>query len=224
MRKYIIMGPQGCGKGTQARLLAAAYDLVHIGVGEVFRWHVQNHTKLGAKVRRIVARGELVGDDLVDTVVAQRLDQHDWNFGFVLDGFPRNGTQAVFFLERYDVDAVIRLDVRDEVVLDRVLARRLCAACGLDYNLIFHRPRRPDVCDVCKGKLVPRPDDTEDAVRARLRDYHEKTQPILDLFQRKELVVSVDGERSVEAVQEEIRRRLDLPAASRVETARAAGA
>ena len=211
MRKYIIMGPQGCGKGTQAKLLARDYDLVHISVGDVFRRHVQKHTKLGARVKRIVSLGELVPDELVETVVAARLDEHDWNYGFVLDGFPRNGTQAVFFLERYDVDAVILIDVRDEVVLDRVLARRLCSTCGLDYNLIFHRPKEADVCDVCHGQLVARPDDTSDTIRARLRDYHEKTKPILDLFQRKELVVAVDGAGSVEAIQDELRRRLNLP-------------
>jgi adenylate kinase len=211
VRKYIIMGPQGCGKGTQAKLLARDYDLVHISVGDVFRWHVQNHTKLGAKVKRIVSQGELVPDDVVESVIAERLSSHDWNYGFILDGFPRNGTQALFFLERYDVDAVIHIDVRDEVVLDRVLARRLCSGCGLDYNLIFHRPKTPDVCDVCRGRLVPRPDDTPDAVRARLADYHDKTKPILDLFRRKELVVSVDGARSVEAIQADLRHRLNLP-------------
>ena len=212
MRKYIIMGPQGCGKGTQARLLAKEYDLVHISVGDIFRWHIQAHTKLGAKVKRIVSLGALVPDELVETVVAERLDQHDWNYGFILDGFPRNATQAVFFLERYDVDAVISIDVSDEVVLDRVLARRLCSGCGLDYNLIFHRPRRPDVCDVCQGPLLPRPDDTIEAIRSRLQDYHLKTQPILDLFQAKELVVTVDGARPVEAIQEDLRHRLGLPA------------
>lgn len=211
MRKYIIMGPQGCGKGTQAKLLARDYDLVHISVGDVFRWHVQNHTKLGAKVRRIISQGELVSDELVGSVIADRLDAHDWNYGFILDGFPRNGSQALFFLERYDVDAVIHIDVRDEVVLDRVLARRLCSSCGLDYNLIFHRPKAADVCDVCHGRLVPRPDDTPEAIRARLSDYHDKTKPILDLFRRKELVVSVDGARSVDTIQADLRHRLNLP-------------
>ncbi len=211
MRKFIIMGPQGCGKGTQAKLLARDYDLVHISVGDIFRWHVQNHSKLGARVKRIVSLGELVPDDLVESTVAERLDQHDWNYGSILDGFPRNGTQALFFLERYDVDAVILIDVRDEVVLDRVLARRLCSSCGLDYNLIFHRPKAVDVCDVCHGRLVPRPDDTPEAIQARLRDYHEKTRPILDLFRKKELVVSVDGARSVEAIQDDLRHRLKLP-------------
>ena len=150
MHKYIIMGVQGCGKGTQAKLLAKAFDLVHISVGDVFRWHIQSHTKLAARIARITAAGELVGDDIVEEIVRSRLDQHDWNFGFILDGFPRNRRQAEFFLESYDINAVIQIDLDDQIVLDRVLNRRLCSKCGLDYNLIFHRPANPQVCDVCR--------------------------------------------------------------------------
>jgi len=211
MRKYVIMGPQGCGKGTQAKLLVKDFGLVHISVGDIFRWHIQSRTKLGARVKRIVASGQLVPDELVNDVVLERLDQHDWNYGFILDGFPRNEAQAMFFLERYDVDAVIQLDVPDQLVMDRILARRLCSQCGLDYNLIFHRPAAADVCDVCRGRLVARPDDTPEVVRERLADYHSKTRPILDVFKKKELVIAVDGSRSVGEIQEQIRGRLNLP-------------
>ena len=211
MRKYVIMGPQGCGKGTQAKLLVQDFGLVHISVGDIFRWHIQSHTKLGARVKRIVASGQLVPDELVNDVVLERLDQHDWNYGFILDGFPRNEAQATFFLERYDVDAVIHLEVPDQLVMDRILARRLCSQCGLDYNLIFHRPAAADVCDVFKGRLVARADDTPAAVRERLADYHGKTRPILDVFKKKELVIAVDGSRSISEIQEQIRSRLNLP-------------
>jgi adenylate kinase len=211
MRKFIIMGPQGCGKGTQAKLLAADFDLVHISVGDIFRWHVQHHTKLGAKVKRLIASGHLVPDELVNEVMLERLDLHDWNYGFLLDGFPRNEAQAVFFLERYDVDAVILIEVPDEVVMERILSRRLCSTCGLDYNLIFHRPAQQDVCDVCKGRLVARPDDNPDAVRDRLADYHAKTSPIIDLFRQKELVVAVDGVRPALEIQNDIRSWLGMP-------------
>src|SRR5271169_5694080 len=107
MRKFIIMGAQGSGKGTQAKILAKDMDLVHISVGDIFRWHIQSHTKLGARVKRTIAAGQLISDDVVEEVVQGRLDQHDWNFGFILDGFPRNEAQARFFLESYDIDAVI---------------------------------------------------------------------------------------------------------------------
>ena len=211
MRKFIVMGPQGCGKGTQAKMLAADLDLVHISVGDIFRWQVQHHTKIGAKVKRIVASGQLVPDDLVNEVMLERLELHDWNFGFILDGFPRNENQAVFFLERFDVNAVLLIDVPDDAVMERIMSRRLCAQCGLDYNLIFHRPVSPGICDVCKGELVARADDNVAAVKGRLADYHEKTQPIIDLFRRKELVVQVDGTQSPGLIQLEIRTRLGLP-------------
>src|SRR5690349_18628060 len=114
MRKYVIMGVQGSGKGTQSEILCRDLDLVHIAVGDIFRWNVQQHTKLGAQVRRVMSVGELVGDDMVEQVVRRRLDEHDWNFGFVIDGFPRNGRQAEFFMESYDIDGVIHLELSDD--------------------------------------------------------------------------------------------------------------
>jgi adenylate kinase len=211
MRKYVIMGAQGSGKGTQSRLLARDFDLVHLSVGDIFRWHVQNHTKLGAQVRRTMAAGELVGDDLVEDVIGQRLREHDWNYGFIIDGFPRNRPQAEFFLESYDIDGVIHVDLPDDEVRRRVLARRLCSRCGMDYNLIAHRPETENRCDVCGGELVSREDDSEEALAARLRDYHTKTDPVLDLFRRKEFVVTVDARPDVVTVQQAIRAELALP-------------
>ncbi len=208
MHKYIIMGVQGCGKGTQARLLKESLDLVHISVGDIFRWHIQSHTKLGARIKRTMAEGKLVSDEVVEEVIKIRLDQHDWNYGFILDGFPRNGPQASFFLESYDIDAVLLIDVPDAVVMERILNRRICPKCNMDYNLIFHRPAVENTCDICRGRLIARADDTPESVQARLRDYHTKTQPILDLFRRKELVVVVDGTRSAEEVQKDLRRQL----------------
>ena len=210
MYKYVIMGIQGCGKGTQAKMLSKDFNLVHMSVGDIFRWHIQSHTKLAAKIVRSTAAGELVSDDIVEEIVRGRLDQHDWNFGFILDGFPRNRRQAEFFLESYDIDAVIHIELADQVVRDRVLNRRLCGRCGLDYNLIFHRPANPEICDVCGGQLTSRADDNPDAVDNRLRDYHSKTRPILDLFSRKELIVNVEGSQPMGDVQEEIRRKLGL--------------
>ncbi len=212
MRKYVIMGVQGSGKGTQATLLARDLDLVHISVGDIFRWHVQRHTKLGAQVRRTMAAGELVGDDLVESTVRERLGIHDWNYGFIIDGFPRSRRQAEFFLESYDIDAVIHLDLPDTEVRRRVLARRVCARCGMDYNLIAHRPKDEAHCDVCGGELVSREDDTEEALAIRLREYHAKIDPVMELFRGKEFVVTVDARPDKLTVQREIRSHLGLPA------------
>ncbi len=211
MRKYVIMGVQGSGKGTQSMMLAADFDLVHIAVGDIFRWNVQHHTKLGAQVRRTMAGGELVSDDLAEGVVKDRLTAHDWNYGFIIDGFPRNQRQAEFFLESYDIDGVIHLELPDSEVRRRVMARRLCADCGMDYNLIANSPHEEGQCDACGGKLVQREDDTEQALAVRLREYHAKTNPVLDLFRRKEYVVNVDARPDRQTVQREIRAALHLP-------------
>ena len=206
------MGMQGSGKGTHAKMLAEGFDLEHIAVGDIFRWNVQHHTKLGAQVRRTMAAGLLVGDDLVENVVKQRLSEHDWNYGFIIDGFPRNERQAEFFLESYDLDGVIHLDLPDSEVARRVLARRLCAGCGMDYSLIDNSPKEDGRCDACGGELITREDDTEEALAVRLREYHEKTDPVLDIFRRKEYVVTVDTRPPKEQVQQTIRARLGLPA------------
>jgi adenylate kinase len=211
VRKFIIMGIQGSGKGTQAKLLAADLDLEHVSVGDIFRWNVQHRTKLGAQVKRTIARGELVADDLVESVVRNRLAEHDWNFGFIIDGFPRNARQAEFFLESYDIDGVIDLHLPPEEVKRRVLARRLCSQCGLDYNLIAHRPQQPDICDVCGGRLVTRDDDNPEALATRLAAYEDETRPLIEIFERKEFVVAIDATQSVGDVQATIRQRFGLP-------------
>ncbi len=211
MNKYIIIGIQGCGKGTQTQLLQRDFDLVHISVGEIIRWHIENHTKLAARIHRLVNAGTLVPDDVVEQIVHRRLEEHDWNYGFVLDGFPRNVPQAEFLMESYDVDNVIHITISDEVVLQRVLARRLCSKCGLDYNFIYHRPAAKDICDICGGELVRREDDNEHSVRERINHYHLKTEPVLDLFRTKKLMVDIDGDDTPENIQSSIRRKLALP-------------
>jgi adenylate kinase len=210
VRKYVIAGVQGSGKGTQAKLLAADFELVHIAVGDILRWNIDQHTKLGAHVRRVMAAGELVEDEIVENIVRGRLADHDWNYGFIVDGFPRNVRQAEFFLESYDIDGVILLELPDEAVAGRVLARRLCANCGIDYSLVG-RPEEAGVCDTCGAQLVAREDDNPEALAARLRDYHGKTRPIIDLFERKEFVARVDATKPIANVQADIRSQLGLP-------------
>ena len=210
MHKYIIMGPQGSGKGTQAKLLKKDLDLTHFSVGDIFRWHVQAHTKLAARIKRLIDAGQLVPDEIVETIIRRRLDEHDWNYGFILDGFPRNVEQARFYLETYGLDRVIYVDVPEQVTKERALARRICGNCGLDYNLFFHRPEVEDVCDVCGGPLLTRPDDNEEALNSRLKDFADKTLPALDIFETKGLVVRVDGTKDRGAVQTEIRAKLGL--------------
>ena len=191
MDKIIIIGPQGAGKGTQAKLLCDDYDFVHISVGDIFRWNMRNHTKLAARVTRIMNEGRLVPDEIVEEVVGKRLEEHDWNFGFVLDGFPRTRSQAEYLFENWNLDRAIYLDIPDEVVFSRVMSR---AALGQGSG------------------FTKRADDNPTALRVRLLEYHEKTVPLLQLFHEKEMLVTVDASGSIAEVYGEVWKALGLAA------------
>lgn len=190
MHKYVICGPQGSGKGTQSELLCRDYDLVHISIGEMFRWNVRHHTKLAARIKRITDAGLLVPDEVVERVVRERLDQHDWNYGFVLDGFPRTRAQAEYLFENWNLDKVIYLELSDEVVFQRVMYRaRMGQGSG----------------------FTKRADDNPDALMIRLREYHEKTKPLLELYSKMGMLVTVDANRSISEIYSDVRRKLGVP-------------
>lgn len=213
MGKYVIMGIQGSGKGTQAKLLAADYELVHISMGEVFRGHIRAGTRLGLTIRDLVADGHLVPDSIVNQVLRTRLGEGDCESGFVLDGYPRDLAQAAYLLDHLQLDAVINVVVPDQVVTARMLARRICSECGRDWNLQGRAPRTSGRCEDCGGAIVAREDDTPAAIASRLADFHAQTAPVLELFRQHDLVIDVDGTLPPEQVQDEIRRKLGLAVA-----------
>ena len=183
MHKYIICGPQGSGKGTQSRLLCQAQDFVHISIGDMFRWHMEHHTKVAARITRIMHTGHLVSDDIVENVVRERLEKHDFNFGFVLDGFPRTRPQAEYLFENWDVDRVIYLDIPDDIVFERVMQR---AKKGLGSG------------------FTKRADDNSEALKVRLEEYYAKTKPLLELYARKDRLITVDGTKEISEVYSDI--------------------
>lgn len=189
MDKFIIIGPQGAGKGTQAQILCADYDFVHISIGDIFRWNMANHTKLAARVTRIMNEGRLVPDEIVEEVVRQRLEQHDWNYGFVLDGFPRTRSQAEYLFENWNLDKAVYLDIPDDIVFQRVMSR---AALGQGSG------------------FTKRADDNPAALKVRLREFHDKTAPLLQLFHDKGMLETVDANRPVADVYQAIRDALLL--------------
>ncbi len=191
VHKYIICGPQGSGKGTQSRLLCQAHDFVHISIGDMFRWHMEHHTKIAAKITRIMHSGHLVSDEIVEKVIRERLQQHDFNFGFVLDGFPRTLPQAEYLFENWDVDRVIYLDIPDDIVLERVMQR---AKKGLGSG------------------FTKRADDNPEALKVRLEQYYGKTKPLLELYQQKGCLLTVDGTKGISVVYSEISSALGFSA------------
>lgn len=179
MHKYIMIGPQGAGKGTQSKLLAEKFGFVHISIGDIFRWNVANHTKLGSRVMRITDAGRLVSDDIVEKVVRERLEMHDWRYGFVLDGFPRTLGQATYLFENWNLDRAIYLELDDASVHRRVMSR---AQAGKG------------------GGFTKRADDNPKALQRRLQDYYEKTRPLLDLFRERGMLLRIDGGKTISDV------------------------
>ncbi len=216
----IMIGPQGSGKGTQADLIGPKIGSVKLSTGDLFRAEIAAETPLGVKVKEILASGNLVSDDVTLAIVAERLDKlaAERIHGVVFDGFPRTSAQAEGLdrlLEQrgQQIDAVIELAVPEDVLIERMSGRRVCASCGAAYNLAFQSTRQPGICDKCGGELVQRPDDMPDAIRKRLQLYNDLTKPLLDFYGSRGLVTTVDGNLNVETVQQAI---LDAVTASQV--------
>ncbi len=207
----IMIGAQGSGKGTQADLLGPKIGAIKLSTGDLFRAEIAAETPLGLKVKEILASGHLVQDDVTLAIVAERLDKlaNDHVRGVIFDGFPRTATQAVgldALLELRDqkIDAVIELAVPEEILVERMSGRRLCANCGTAYNLAFQSTRQPGICDKCGGELVQRDDDMPTAIRKRLQLYNDLTKPLLDFYESRGVVTTVDGNQHVEIVQQTI--------------------
>ena len=206
----VLLGPPGAGKGTQAKGLEDRHGLVQLSTGDMLRAAVAAGTDLGLKAGAIMERGELVPDELVIGLIAERLDADGAPKGFILDGFPRTIGQAEA-LDRLlgernkAVDRVIVIAVDDDALVARIIGRFTCAGCGEGYHDVFKKPKVADVCDRCGGsEFTRRPDDTEEVVRARLEAYYAQTEPLIGYYERQGKVASVDGMAGIETVQKEI--------------------
>jgi adenylate kinase len=212
----ILLGPPGAGKGTQAKRIAERYGIPQISTGDILRDQVQRGTELGLKAKAIMARGELVPDELVCDMVAWRLRQVDCERGFILDGFPRTAAQAgwldaFFEHEFFDnpngekcLPIVIRIDVDYNELLLRLTGRRTCPTCGTIYNVHFQPPRVAGICDRDGSPLVTRNDDREEVIRERLTAYELQTRPVAEYYEQKGRLVSVNGDLPIEQVTGQI--------------------
>lgn len=207
--RIIMLGAPGAGKGTQAKRIAEKYNVPHISTGDIFRENIKNGTELGNKAKAYMEAGDLVPDELVLELIMDRFEKEDCANGYVLDGFPRTIPQAEALDEALDakgqtIDNVIDVDVPDEHIIKRMAGRRTCAHCGAIFHLEHMPPKIEGKCDQCGGHLMMREDDLPDTVIARLKTYHEQTQPLKDYYGAKGLVHSVDGTQDREDVFAEV--------------------
>jgi adenylate kinase len=211
----VLLGPPGAGKGTQAKLLEDAHGLIKLSTGDMLRAAVAAGTELGRKAGDIMERGQLVPDDLVIKLIAERMDEGASSQGYILDGFPRTIAQAealdMLLAERHKrLDRVIVMEVDDEALVERITGRFACADCGEGYHDIYKPAKVPGVCDRCGGhQFVRRKDDNEEVVRARLKAYHAQPEPLIDYYKRQGKVRAVDGMADIATVQKEINQALD---------------
>ncbi len=196
--RIVLLGAPGSGKGTQAKRLCKELDLTLISTGDLLRQAVRENTPLGVEAKGYMDAGKLVPDKLVIGLIKEKLD--GLRGGFLLDGFPRNLEQARMLDAITEVNMAVELDVDENMIVDRIAKRRSCRQCGEVYHLVARPPKTPGVCDKCGGELYQRSDDSEETVRNRLAVYHEKTQPLTDLYEKRGILVTVDGRGSIDDV------------------------
>ena len=204
--RLILLGPPGAGKGTQARYLMQKYGLVQLATGDMLRQHIADEDDIGKQVKEIMSAGNLVPDDLILQMIAERIMAADCEKGFILDGFPRTVPQA----EALDtmlanlaqkLDAVIQLTVKEDILLKRIEGRFSCGHCGHSYHKVFQPTKVPGVCDECgSDHFVVRPDDNPEKMRVRLIAFREQTAPILPYYKAKGLLHVIDGMQHIDAV------------------------
>ncbi len=211
--RIILLGPPGAGKGTQAKMVTAAHDIPHISTGDILRDNVRRQTALGVKAKECMDAGELVSDELIIELVRDRLSQTDVSGGFLLDGYPRTIPQAVSLGKLgeemgWNIDTVVNISVPDEVLILRLSGRRMCA-CGASYHLEFNPPQKEGVCNVCGEKLYHREDDRDDAIRSRLEAYHGQTQPLIDFYSDRGILLKINGNQDIDGVFADIEQFLE---------------
>ena len=209
MKRVVLLGPPGAGKGTQAKKISEKYNVLHISTGDIFRANVKEGTPLGLKAKEYMDMGALVPDELVCDLVEDRLTWDDCENGYLLDGFPRTVYQAEHFdrfIKRrgHELDLVLDIEVPEEAILPRMAGRRICRGCGASYHLTNHPPKKEGVCDLCGGELYQRADDAEETVHKRLQVYADQTSPLIEYYTKTGKNAVVDGNRPVDEVFETI--------------------
>lgn len=211
--RLILLGPPGAGKGTQAVGIVKAFGIPHISTGDIFRKNLKEGTQLGVRAKGFMDKGLLVPDELVVEIVEDRLKEKDCEGGFLLDGFPRTLNQAKELdnvLARMNVamDNVVNIEVDKGILVGRAVGRRICRGCGATYHVEFNPPATEEVCDLCGGELYQRSDDNEETVSKRIQVYLEQTQPLIEYYSEKGILIDIDGKQDIEKVTADIEKAL----------------
>ena len=204
----VLMGIQGCGKGTQAKLLSKHYSWQHINLGGMFRKAIANKSKIGKEIKHYIDAGKLVADEIVYETIENTLGKK--KKGFLFDGFPRTLAQAHYLVENHVVNKVIYLDLDDDTARARMGARRVCSNCNKDYNILSKPPKVEGKCDVCQHDLIRRTDGYLEGINKRIHLFHEQTKPLYDFFKQRDLLFVVDANQEIEVINKQIMEAIDL--------------
>ena len=207
--RIILLGPPGAGKGTQAAGIVEKYNIPHISTGDIFRKNIKEGTDLGKKAKEYMDQGLLVPDELTVGLVTDRITQSDCENGFMLDGFPRNVSQAEqldTFLKENNIELsnVINIEVDKNILVSRAVGRRICKSCGATYHVEFNPPKIEGVCNICQGELYQRADDNEETVSKRIQVYLDETKPLADYYAKTGILSNINGQQSIDEVFKDI--------------------
>lgn len=213
--KIIMLGAPGAGKGTQAKKIADLCNIPHISTGDIFRANIKQGTELGKKAKTYMDAGDLVPDELVCDLVADRIQQDDCTKGFILDGFPRTIPQAEALTNALNaieqkMEYALNIDVPDENIIHRMAGRRACVGCGATYHVEFNPTKKEGICDVCGEELILRDDDKPETVKNRLNVYHEQTKPLIEYYNKENITHTIDGTQTMDEVFNDIRKILGV--------------
>jgi adenylate kinase len=207
--KLILLGAPGAGKGTQAKWISKEYGLPHISTGDILRHNVKEGTELGKEAKRYMDEGKLVPDELIIGMMKERLSEEDCKNGFILDGFPRTINQAEELGKITDIDAVLNIYVPFEKLIERITGRRSCPKCGAVYHIKYNPPKKDNICDVCGNELIQRDDDKEETVKKRLETYEAQTAPLIDYYEKKGKLLTVEGQEEIEDTRRLVKEALE---------------
>ncbi|MBR4030938.1 MAG: adenylate kinase [Clostridia bacterium] len=209
--KLILLGAPGAGKGTQAERIAKKLNIPTISTGFIIRQAISAQTDLGKIAKDFIDKGQLVPDEVVIKILFERIKEDDCKNGFILDGFPRTIPQAEALVEAdIRIDKVLSIELEDEVILDRLSGRRECSKCGKTFHVLFQKPQKEGICDVCGGELICRKDDNPETIKSRLSVYHKQTEPLIAFYKNMGILAPVESKKDVEATTKEVFKALGV--------------